>query len=143
MPSKTHWDQVYSTKSSDAVSWYQPHAERSLRLIRAAGLPSSAPIIDIGGGASTLVDDLLADGYSNLSVLDLSEAALSVARQRLGAAGEAVQWRAADITTVDLPSAAYALWHDRAVFHFLTELEQRQAYRQRLRSALMPGGHQG
>ena len=92
MSATNHWDRVYSTKSAEAVSWYQPHADQSLRLIQESGLPRGASIIDVGGGASTLVDDLLAHGYTNLSVLDLSQAALSSVRQRLGAAADKVRW---------------------------------------------------
>jgi ubiquinone/menaquinone biosynthesis C-methylase UbiE len=141
MPAKNHWDRVYSTKSADAVSWYQPHAEQSLRLILESGLPTSASIIDVGGGASTLVEDLLARGYTNLSVLDLSEAALSSVRERLGADADRVQWIEGDITRVALPAQTYDLWHDRAVFHFLTEPGQRQAYVNAVLRAVKPGGH--
>jgi SAM-dependent methyltransferase len=141
MTATSHWDRVYSTKSAEAVSWYQPHADQSLRLIQASGLPSGASIIDVGGGASTLVDDLLAHGYTNLSVLDLSQAALSSVRQRLGAEGDKVRWIEGDITRVALPVDAYDLWHDRAVFHFLTEPRQRQAYVESVLRAVKPGGH--
>lgn len=119
---KSHWDQVYLTKASDAVSWYQPHANVSLSLIRETGIDPDAPIIDVGGGASTLVDDLLELGYSTLSVLDHSEAALDVAASRLGARGDGVRWLEADITRTSFPQASVELWHDRAVFHFLTPL---------------------
>ena len=141
MQSESHWEGVYASKSSDSVSWFQPHAEQSLRLIRATGLPLSASIIDVGGGASTLVDDLLSDGYSNLSVLDLSGAALAVAKARLHAQAAKVQWLEADITKVDLPEAAYDVWHDRAVFHFLTDPVDRQAYVNTVLRAVKPGGH--
>lgn len=141
MQSKTHWEGVYSSKPSDRVSWFQPHAEQSLRLIRATGVARTAGIIDVGGGASTLVDDLLADGYSNLSVLDLSGAALAVAKARLQAHAERVQWLEADITRADLPQQAYEVWHDRAVFHFLTEASDRQAYVETVLRSVKPGGH--
>jgi ubiquinone/menaquinone biosynthesis C-methylase UbiE len=141
MPSKNHWDEVYSTKSADTVSWYQAHADQSLRLIQESGLPLSASIIDVGGGASTLVEDLLAHGYTDLSVLDLSQAALSSVQERLGAAAEQVRWIAGDITRVSLPAHAYDLWHDRAVFHFLTDPAQRQAYVNAVLRAVKPGGH--
>ena len=141
MQSKTHWEDVYVNKASDRVSWFQPHAEQSLRLIRATGLPSSAAIIDVGGGASTLVDDLLHSGYSSLSVLDLSGAALSVARARLAADAAKVQWLEADITKAELPTQAYDLWHDRAVFHFLTDPADRQAYVETVLRSVKPGGH--
>jgi SAM-dependent methyltransferase len=136
-----HWERVYTTKPSDGVSWFQAHAEQSLRLIRASGLPSSAQIMDVGGGASTLVDDLLAHGYSALTVLDLSAAALEQVRARLGAQGRRVRWLVGDITQAELPQHAYDLWHDRAVFHFLTEAEQRRAYVAQVLHALRPGGH--
>lgn len=141
MQSKSHWEGVYASKPSDSVSWFQPHAEQSLRLIRAANVPHTAGIIDVGGGASTLVDDLLADGYSNLSVLDLSGAALAVAKARLQAQASKVQWLEADITTVQLPEAAYDIWHDRAVFHFLTDPADRQAYVNTVMRSVKPGGH--
>lgn len=141
MESKEHWEQVYSTKATDAVSWFQPHADHSLRLIRGTGAPLSAAIIDVGGGASTLVDDLLTDGYSKLTVLDLSAAALAAAKERLGAQGSKVQWLEANITEAQLPIAAYDIWHDRAVFHFLTSAEDRQAYVQAALRAVKPGGH--
>lgn len=141
MHTKTHWDSVYSSKPSDRVSWFQPHADHSLQLIRATGAPLSAAIIDVGGGASTLVDDLLASGYSNLTVLDLSAAALSVAKARLQANAAKVQWLEADITTASLPAQAYDLWHDRAVFHFLTRQSERRAYVDAVLRSVRPGGH--
>ena len=141
MPSKEHWENVYSSKATDAVSWFQPHAERSLRLIRETGVPHLASIIDIGGGASMLVDDLLAAGYSNITVLDLSAAALAASRKRLGAQANGVEWRVADITRCELPQQAYDVWHDRAVFHFLTDPGDRQRYVQSLLRSLRPGGH--
>lgn len=141
MQSKEHWEYVYATKATDAVSWFQEHAESSLRLIQQTGAPRSASIIDIGGGASTLVDDLLAKGYSNLSVLDLSSAALSASQNRLGAKASMVHWIVADITNAGLPAQNYDVWHDRAVFHFLTTVEDRQAYVQAVLRAVKPGGH--
>lgn len=141
MTATNHWDRVYSTKSAEAVSWYQPHADHSLRLIQGSGLPLGASIIDVGGGASSLVDDLLAHGYTNLSVLDLSQAALSAVQKRLGAAADKVRWIDGDITRVALPFHAYDLWHDRAVFHFLTDPRQRQTYVKSVLRAVKPGGH--
>ena len=138
---REHWDRVYGSRAANSLSWFQPHAEQSLRLIRGAGLPPSASVIDIGGGASTLVDDLLAHGHSRLTVLDLSSAALASARQRLGSLEGAVRWIQGDITTVALPFQAYDLWHDRAVFHFLTTPHQRQAYVEAVLHAVKPGGH--
>ncbi len=141
MPSKEHWEKVYTSKASDAVSWFQQHAALSLNLIKATGAPLDAGIIDVGGGASTLVDDLLREGYSDLSVLDLSAAALSAARQRLGAQADKVHWVEADITRIELPRTRYDIWHDRAVFHFLTTQKQRDAYVRNVYYAVKPGGH--
>jgi len=136
-----HWQQVYTTKSPDRVSWYQTQATTSLRLIRDTAAAHASAIIDVGGGASTLVDGLLADGYTNLTVLDLSAAALAASRARLGAAGDAVRWIEADATTVALPADTYAVWHDRAAFHFLTDADDRHAYVRNVRHALSDGGH--
>lgn len=141
MQPKQHWEQVYTSKSTDAVSWFQPHAALSLDLIRATGLGKDAGIIDVGGGASTLVDDLLANGYNDLTVLDLSIHALEAARRRLGKDENMVRWIEADITEVDLPTKRYDIWHDRAVFHFLTTPEQREAYVQTVFRSVKPGGH--
>ena len=141
LQSKDHWERIYSTKATDAVSWYQEHAASSLRLIHATGVPKDAAIIDVGGGASTLVDDLLADGYKNLTVLDLSGAALSAARERLGTRAEAVRWLEADITKVALPRLEYDVWHDRAVFHFLTSEDDRAEYVRSVLRSVKPGGH--
>ncbi len=141
MQPKQHWEEVYTTKSTEAVSWFQPHAALSLDLIRATGLDRDAAIIDVGGGASTLVDDLLADGYNDLTVLDLSIHALEAARERLGKDESLVRWIEADITEVDLPAKRYDIWHDRAVFHFLTTPEQREIYVQTVFRSVKPGGH--
>jgi 2-polyprenyl-3-methyl-5-hydroxy-6-metoxy-1,4-benzoquinol methylase len=136
-----HWEKVYQTKSADAVSWFQEHASRSRDIIRSIGADKSAGIIDVGGGASTLVDDLLADGYRGMTVLDLSESALDVARSRLGAQSALSAWMACDIRTAELPAQAYDIWHDRAVFHFLTEARDREAYVRQVMKAVKPGGH--
>lgn len=141
MQQKDHWEHVYATKPTTSVSWFQEHAEQSLRLIAGTGVPTSAAVIDVGGGASTLVDDLLAQGYSALSVLDISAAALTAAQNRLGAAANRVRWLEGDITAVELPIHAYDVWHDRAVFHFLTTPEQRQAYVRAVLRSVKPGGH--
>jgi 2-polyprenyl-3-methyl-5-hydroxy-6-metoxy-1,4-benzoquinol methylase len=141
MQSKEHWDQVYSNKPTDGVSWFQEHAEQSLRLIRGTGVAKSASIIDVGGGASTLVDDLLRDGYSELTVLDLSAAALAAARVRLGEQAERVKWLEANIVTAQLPFQAYDVWHDRAVFHFLTAADERRSYVDKVLRSVKPGGH--
>jgi len=141
MQAKEHWDRVYASKPAESVSWFQAHAEQSLRLIRGTGVPRSGSIIDVGGGASTLVDDLLTDGYSAITVLDLSASALSAAKQRLGSRAARVEWIEASITEVDLPVLAYDVWHDRAVFHFLTDLAARQAYVAAVLRSVKPGGH--
>lgn len=138
---REHWEKVYLTKQSDAVSWFQEHATRSLELIHSVGAPLTANVIDVGGGASTLVDDLLSSGFKNVSVLDLSASALKVARKRLGAAGDGVTWIAGDICTVDLPVQAFDIWHDRAVFHFLTDPVDRAAYVRQVMKSVKPGGH--
>ena len=141
MQSKQHWERVYATKPPERVSWYQAHAEHSLQLIRGTGVPLAAPILDVGGGASTLVDDLLDAGYTAISVLDLSGAALAAARQRLGERAQRVQWIEADITSAALPRHGCDVWHDRAVFHFLTAAEDRSAYVRAVLHAVRPGGH--
>lgn len=141
MQSKEHWERAYSTKAVDAVSWYQQHADHSLRLIEATGVSHTSSIIDVGGGASTLVDDLLAKSYQNITVLDLSAAALHSAKERLGARAGSVTWLESDITRTELPLHAYDVWHDRAVFHFLTAPEERRAYVQTVLHSVKPGGH--
>ena len=141
MQSKAHWELVYTSKPADTVSWYQEHAEQSLRLIRATGVPLTASIIDVGGGASTLVDDLLQVGYRALTVLDLSPTALAAAQKRLGSRSSAAQWIEANITDATLPLHAYDIWHDRAVFHFLTSPQDRHAYVEAVLRAVKPRGH--
>jgi len=138
---RSHWQTVYQTKPRDSVSWYRPHLETSLRLITQAAPDVSAAILDAGAGHSTLADDLLARGYRHLTLVDLSAAALEQVRARLGAAADGLHWLAADITAAALPQSAYDVWHDRAVFHFLTDAAQRAAYLRQLRHALKPGGH--
>ncbi len=141
MTNKDYWEQIYSTKPADAVSWFQEHAELSLRLIHRTGLGRNGAVIDVGGGASTLVDDLVAEGYADVSVLDLSAAALAVARRRMGALGDKVKWLEGDVTKIPLPARCFDIWHDRAVFHFLTDPADRQAYVQQVMHAVRPGGH--
>ena len=138
---KTHWEKVYTTKTPDQVSWYRPHLETSLGLIERAAGGYSASIIDVGGGESTLVDDLLARGFNNITVLDVSQTAVDVTKIRLGLAAEQIHWLVADITEAHLPPSTYDVWHDRAVFHFLTAAEQRAAYVQQVAHAVKPGGH--
>jgi SAM-dependent methyltransferase len=138
---RTHWDRVYRTKAADEVSWYRAHLERSLAFIEAATPDRDAAIIDVGGGESTLVDDLVARGYRNLTVLDIAPAAIAVAKARLGARANQVTWLAADILAADLPAQRFDVWHDRAVFHFLTDSAQRAAYVRQVLHAVRPGGH--
>jgi SAM-dependent methyltransferase len=137
---REHWDEVYRSKPPNAVSWYRPHLERSLAWIDGCGLARDAQIVDVGGGASTLVDDLLARGFERICVADISTEALAHARARLGAAADAVRWVVGDVTTTLLEDASVDLWHDRAVFHFLTEDASRAAYITALTRCLRPGG---
>jgi ubiquinone/menaquinone biosynthesis C-methylase UbiE len=140
MQSKSHWETVYGTKAPAEVSWFQEHAALSLKLIRDANIPNTAEVIDVGGGASVLVDDLLANGYEHVTVLDISGAALATARTRVGRIGEKVRWIESDILSANLPAHTYDVWHDRAVFHFLTTEEDRQAYVEKVLRAVKPGG---
>lgn len=137
---KDHWEQVYRAKGSTEVSWYQTEPSLSLQLIEASGVRPSDPIIDVGGGASVLVDRLLARGFESVAVLDLSAAALSCARERLGRGADRVEWYEADVTEFVAPHP-YRLWHDRAVFHFLTDPEDRHRYVEVLRRTVPKGGH--
>jgi SAM-dependent methyltransferase len=136
---QAHWQRVFMTKEADALSWYQSFPEISLRLIARAGAGPSSRLIDVGGGDSLLVDTLLSKGFADVTVLDISPAALERARQRLGEKGHKVRWIEADITAWT-PEETWDVWHDRAVFHFLTAPEDRAAYRERLNAALKPGG---
>lgn len=140
MNRKAHWEAVYRDNPADEVSWFQPRPETSLRLIAASGISPQDGVIDVGAGASLLVDCLLAEGYTNLAVLDISSAALAVARQRVGARAAAVRWLEADVTELR-PAERFALWHDRAVFHFLTTRDERARYVEALKTALRPDGH--
>jgi 2-polyprenyl-3-methyl-5-hydroxy-6-metoxy-1,4-benzoquinol methylase len=141
MDTHEHWESVYQTKAPDKVSWFRTHLDRSLGLIERAVDQRSASIIDVGGGESTLVDDLIERGFRNVTVLDISETAIQVTKQRLGAPSALVRWICADVTQATLPEQAYDVWHDRAVFHFLTNPEQRLAYVRNVASAVRPGGH--
>jgi SAM-dependent methyltransferase len=124
---KQHWEKVYTTKQPNEVSWTQEVPTTSLMFIQSFHLSKSSPIIDIGGGDSTLIDFLLAEGYSDLTVLDISEASLERAKKRLGEKANQVHWIVSDITTFK-PVRRYKLWHDRATFHFLTTHDQIQSY---------------
>jgi SAM-dependent methyltransferase len=136
---QAHWQNVYATKRDDEVSWFQKNPAPSLELIDLAHPTPQSSIVDIGGGASRLVDNLLARGFTHVTVLDLSEAALAAAKMRLGDNAN-VRWVVADVTTWN-PARTYDIWHDRAAFHFLTEREDRAAYVARLKQAIKPGGH--
>jgi 2-polyprenyl-3-methyl-5-hydroxy-6-metoxy-1,4-benzoquinol methylase len=141
MDIKAHWEQVYGTKAPDAVSWYAPHLETSLKLIHQAEVNKNAAIIDIGGGESTLVDDLITDGYQNISVLDISQKAIDVSKERIGNPANKVDWHCSDITQATLPQNYFDVWHDRAVFHFLTEEAQRMKYVEQVKRSVKKGGH--
>ena len=141
MDAKGHWEKVYTTKAPDAVSWYRPHLETSLALIEGAADARSASIIDVGGGESTLVDDLLLRGYKNITILDVSQTAIDLTKSRLGSVAAQVRWIVGDITEIELEPRAYDLWHDRAVFHFLAVREQRIAYVRQVARSVKPGGH--
>lgn len=134
-----HWNTIYRTKPADRVSWYQPDVSASLDLVRACGLAPDAALLDVGAGASLLVDGLLAAGFSDVTLLDLAREALAVTRARLGEEPR-VREVVADVTTWS-PARRYALWHDRAVFHFLVEPEARAGYLRALGEALAPGAH--
>jgi 2-polyprenyl-3-methyl-5-hydroxy-6-metoxy-1,4-benzoquinol methylase len=138
---QNHWEKIYQEKAPEAVSWYRPHLEVSLQLIERVAPARSASILDVGGGESTLVDDLLARGYRNISVLDVSQTAIDVTRRRLGQVSELVQWLNADVAKADLAPSAYDVWHDRAVFHFLAAVEERAAYVQQVIKSVKSGGH--
>jgi SAM-dependent methyltransferase len=137
---QAHWENVYRTKREHEVSWFQENPAPSLELIARAGLSNEAEIIDIGGGASRLVDGLIARRFRRITVLDLSAAALAGAKTRLGRAGAGVEWVVADVTRWH-PTRTYDLWHDRAAFHFLTDPTDREAYVACLKKAVGPGGH--
>jgi len=141
MESKDHWESVYETKAADAVSWYAPHLDDSVAYIRRTGVPLSARILDVGGGESTLVDDLLEAGYEQVSVLDISSKALEVCKARLGPQlATKGRWLPADVLQHSFEPASVDVWHDRAVFHFLTEPDQRHDYVTQVMKTLRPGG---
>jgi len=141
MDRQTHWDEVFSKKDAKQVTWYQPRLERSLDLLRQAGLGTESRVIDVGGGASTLIDDLLLGGVAQVAVLDVSSVALERTAERLGPRGVNVCWIAGDVTRVVLPELGFDLWHDRAVFHFLTDADERRRYVEQLQRVLVAGGH--
>lgn len=140
MESKAHWERIYQQKQPEEVSWYKPHLDTSLKFLNHAGLNPESPIIDVGGGASTLVDDLLDQGIRSITVLDVSHNALAISKARLAERAAKVAWIEADVTQVKLPVGTYDLWHDRAVFHFLRNSEDRQRYIETLTTALKSNG---
>lgn len=135
-----HWQHVYQTRGPDQVSWFQAEARLSRQLVESLSPDRSSAIIDIGAGASTLVDGLLGAGYGTLTVLDVAPAALALARARLGPVAARVQWWAADVLEAALPERAFDVWHDRAVFHFLTATADRQRYVEQVARTVRPGG---
>jgi 2-polyprenyl-3-methyl-5-hydroxy-6-metoxy-1,4-benzoquinol methylase len=141
MDTKAHWARIYETLAPTEFSWYQEHLSLSLELIHSTGASKAAQIIDVGGGTSRLVDELLAEGYQHVTVLDIAGRALELARQRLGSRAAAITWVEADITTVELPRHCYDVWHDRAVFHFLMQAEERRRYVETMGNAVRKDGY--
>ena len=141
MDPKEHWEHIYQSRSPTAVSWYQSEARVSLDLIRRVAPDLETPVMDVGGGASTLVDGLLEAGFRDVTVLDLAGSALTLARARLGSRAGHVHWLEADVLEAKVPAAKFGVWHDRAVFHFLTRREDRTRYVAQVRHAVASGGH--
>lgn len=137
---KKHWEQVYSEKAPSSVSWYQENPEPSLRALGRIHASPHSSMIDVGGGASNLVDALLERGWKDITVLDIAAPALAAAKSRLGEAASEVDWQVADITAWH-PEREYDVWHDRAVFHFLTEADQRAAYLRAVGDGLSAAGY--
>jgi ubiquinone/menaquinone biosynthesis C-methylase UbiE len=135
-----HWQGVYESKPADELTWYQPHLERSLAFIRSSKLTRDTHVVDVGGGASTLVDDLLDEGFTRLTVIDVADTALQATRDRLGPRADSVNWLVGDATGPLLPERSVDFWHDRAVFHFLTDEGDRTAYLTQLMRCVKPGG---
>lgn len=140
MDKKSHWEKVYTTKSHTEVSWFAEHIQSSLGLIGKSGADKSSAIIDVGGGASTLADDLLEDGYHDLTVIDISGAALKIAKDRLKERAGKIEWIEDDILVSDFGKRRFDVWHDRAVFHFLTTDAERNAYRKKVSEHVRKGG---
>jgi SAM-dependent methyltransferase len=137
---QAHWDGIYGARAITDLSWYEPHPQKSLELIRATGVQPTDPIIDVGSGASFLIDELVEAGYLDLTVLDISAEVLKKLRARVDPRTAALSFLRQDVTAFR-PPRRYALWHDRAVFHFLIQREDRERYVDVLRRALIPGGH--
>jgi SAM-dependent methyltransferase len=138
---QAHWSRVYATKSPDSVSWYRAHLEVALDLLAQAGLETQSRVIDVGGGTSTLVDDLLARGVRHVTVLDVAPEALAVSRARLAERAASVQWLAADVLEGPLPEGGFDFWHDRAVLHFLSDPDDTERYARQAALAVRSGGH--
>jgi 2-polyprenyl-3-methyl-5-hydroxy-6-metoxy-1,4-benzoquinol methylase len=142
MDTRAYWEKIYGNNAANQVSWFSPHLQTSLALIkRAARDDRAASIIDVGAGASTLVDDLIVAGYRNLAMLDISQAAIEMAKSRLGKESDLVKWICADVTQGNFRAHSYDVWHDRAVFHFLARAQERLAYVRNVAWAVKPGGH--
>lgn len=141
MNKKVHWETVYETKSDRQVSWFREHLDNSLQMILETKVGKEAAIIDVGGGSSSLAADLFEQGFADVSVLDISAKALEKSKARLGKRAAQIEWIEADITQVSLPENHYDVWHDRAVFHFLTAAEDRQKYVEQVLRSLKVGGH--
>ena len=136
-----HWENVYRRKPADGVSWYAPHLNRSLEFVQRTGATPASAIVDVGAGASTLADDLIAAGFGNVAVMDLSFAALRLARERLGPSAGHVKWIQGDVVFAPFLPGTFDVWHDRAVFHFLTRADDRARYVETVRRAVRPHGH--
>jgi len=138
---REHWENGYLTKGRDGMSWSRERLDTSLEMISKTGIANDAAVIDIGGGNSTLVDDLIGLGFDDLTVLDISKTAIQTSRERLGTAATKVEWIEADVTDVEFPADRFDLWHDRAVFHFLTDSEDRRKYIELVRGSMKPDGN--
>ncbi len=141
MDARSHWERVYRAKAAESVGWYAPHLARFMELIRRAADDLNAAVIDVGGGESTLADDLLVTGYTDVTVFDISATAIEATQQRLGPKSSEIHWIVGDVTNVELPHSRYDVWHDRAVFHFLTDSSQRAAYITLVEQAVNVDGH--
>lgn len=141
MSIETHWNRVYTDKAVTQVSWFQLHASQSIQLIQSLKLEPDAAMIDVGAGASILADELLDLGYSNLTVLDISNMALQQSQQRLGDRAHLIHWKVANLLSVEFEPESYQVWHDRAVFHFLTQPQEQKRYIQQVKTAVQPLGY--